>query len=359
MPEIAGLSLFLGNLLIVISVFVLLYAIISSFVSDETLFDRTQLPSSDPRKITYYIEPPPEKMIESGIADDDENTEKDINKIPYPSVFDEATLYVSFVVPAYNEESRLPTMLNETIEYLQRRQNDDPDNFTYEIIIVDDGSKDNTANVALEYAKDHSHPNSEIRLLRQPVNMGKGAAIQAGCLHARGKLILMVDADGATKIDEFGELEKRLLSSVQSTNNKQCIVVGSRAHIEEASKAQRTFVRKILGLGFHTLVLISGVRGVHDTQCGFKLFSREAARWLFPNQHIQRWCFDPELLVIGKKKGMPIIEVPVEWNEIEGSKMKITSMIKMAIDLVQIGIFHRTGIWSIKWKGNVQPDINE
>lgn len=359
MPEIAGLCIILGNLLIAVSFLILIYAIISSFVSDETLFDRTQLPSSDPRKISYYIEPPPEQLIETGLADDEENKENDINKIPYPSVFDEASLYVSFIVPAYNEESRLPTMLDETIEYLQRRQNADPDNFTYEIIIVDDGSKDNTANVVLEYAQNNSRPNREIRLLRQPFNMGKGAAIQAGCLHSRGKLLLMVDADGATKIDEFGELEKRLLSSVQSTNNKQCIVVGSRAHIEEASKAQRTILRNILGLGFHILVLISGVRGVHDTQCGFKLFTREAARWLFPNQHIQRWCFDPELLVIGRKKNMTIIEVPVEWNEIEGSKMKITGMIKMAIDLMQIAVFHRTGMWSIKWKGNVPPDIIE
>lgn len=359
MPEIAGFCLVLGNFLIAISFFVLIYAILSSFVSDETLFDRTVLPSSDPHKLTYYIEPPPQQVSEARISNDNENEDVNINKIPYPSVFDEASLYASFIVPAYNEESRLPTMLDETIEYLQKRRRADPVNFTYEIIIVDDGSKDNTANVALEYARENSQPNMEIRLLRQPVNMGKGAAIQAGCLHARGKLILMVDADGATKIDEFGELENRLLSSIQTMNNKKCIVVGSRAHIEEASKAQRTVLRKFLGLGFHILVLISGVQGVHDTQCGFKLFSREAARWLFPNQHIQRWCFDPELLVIGRKKNATIIEVPVEWNEIEGSKMKITGMIKMAIDLMQIAIFHRTGLWSIKWKGSVPPDTDE
>ncbi|OHT10491.1 glycosyl transferase [Tritrichomonas foetus] len=328
MFEVAPLAELIGNLLLVASFFILIYAICSSFVSDETLFDRTLLPSSDPRKLTYYVEPsdPPEL---------------------YPTVFDDASVYVSFVVPAYNEEKRLPTMLNETLEYLQRRKSEDP-NFTYEIIIVDDGSKDGTTRVALDYADQHP----EIRLLRQPVNMGKGAAIQAGCLHSRGKMILMVDADGATKIDEFGELEKRMLQS----RNSECIVVGSRAHIEEASKAQRTFVRKLLGLGFHTLVLISGVRGVQDTQCGFKLFSREASKWLFPNQHIQRWCFDPELLVIGRKRKMDIIEVPVEWNEIEGSKMKVTAMIKMAIDLMQIAVFHRTGLWTVRAKMSVKED---
>ena len=320
MVEIAPIAEIFGGLFLIAAFFALVFAVCASYVSDETLYDRTLLPSSDPRKLSYFVEPSESPQ-------------------PFPTVFDEASLYVSFVIPAYNEEKRLPKMLDETIEYLKKRQAENSE-FTYEIIIVDDGSKDNTAKLALNYAS--TYP--EVRLLRQPVNMGKGAAIQAGCLHSRGKMILMVDADGATKIDEFGELEKRLLQS----SNPECIVVGSRAHIEEASKAERTFVRKILGLGFHSLVLMSGVRGVKDTQCGFKLFSREAAKWLFPNQHIQRWCFDPELLVIGRARKMNIIEVPVEWHEIEGSKMKVSAMVKMAIDLIQIGVFHMTGIWSVK-----------
>jgi dolichyl-phosphate beta-glucosyltransferase len=233
-------------------------------------------------------------------------------------------------------------MLDDTLHYLNSRASTDA-SFTYEIIIVDDGSKDKTAETALSYAA----RNPAIRHLRQPVNMGKGAAIQAGCLHARGRLILMVDADGATKIDEFAALETKLLEL--QTHNEEVIVVGSRAHLEGAdAKAQRTAIRKLLGLGFHCLIIATGVHGIRDTQCGFKLFSREAAKWLFPNQHIHRWCFDVEMLVIGAKRRMEVAEIPVEWNEIEGSKMKLLSMVKMAIDLVRIAVYHRIGIWKVR-----------
>ena len=324
----------LGDLFLILFAISLVYAICSYFASDETLYDRELLPTTDTRKLVYYIEPPP-------------NPEPTV----YKSLFEEPELYVTFVVPAYNEELRLPTMLNDTLRYLHERETADPF-FTWEILIVDDGSKDHTCDVVLSYARN----NPQIRLLRQPVNMGKGAAIQAGSLHARGRLILMVDADGATKIDEFGELEKKL-QELQLIN-REAIVVGSRSHLDNtpSSKANRTFIRKFLGLAFHTLILISGVHGINDTQCGFRLFSREAARWLFPNQHIQRWCFDAELLVIGRKKGMGIAEIPVEWNEIEGSKMKVSAMFKMAWDLLRIAVYYRTGIWSIKMKADI-PDL--
>jgi dolichyl-phosphate beta-glucosyltransferase len=306
--------------LITFSALVLLAAVSLRFISDETLFDRMLLPPSHPGRLTYQIEPQPNSLS---------------------TVFSDPSVYVTLVVPAYNEEIRLPPMLDVTIRYLESRASANA-SFTWEILIVDDGSKDGTAAVALSYAA----RNSNIRLLRQPVNMGKGAAIQAGSLHARGRLILMLDADGATKIDDFGALELKLFEN--QAKSRELIVIGSRANLEDSeAKAQRTFVRKVLGLGFHFLTVLSGVSGIRDTQCGFKLFSREAARWLFSNQHIQRWCFDAEILVIGRRRGMQIVEVPVEWNEIEGSKMKVRSMIKMAIDLIQIAVFHRTGTWTV------------
>jgi dolichyl-phosphate beta-glucosyltransferase len=240
-------------------------------------------------------------------------------------------------------------MLNETLAYLESRASADA-NFTWEILVVDDGSKDNTANLVISYAARFP---DQIRLLRQPVNMGKGAAIQAGCLHARGRLLLMVDADGATQIDEFASLENRLLD--RQKLNKEVIVIGSRGDVDGASKAQRTPLRNFLGWGFHTLIVMSGVRGIKDTQCGFKLFSREAARWLFPNQHVQRWCFDVELLVIGTKRAMAIEEVPVAWNEIEGSKMKVRAMVRMAQDLLRIAVLHRIGRWTVAARGNGLP----
>lgn len=326
---IAEIADLLGNVCLVLFLAALFYAICSSIVSDETLYDRTLLQSSDPKRLSYFIEPSP----------DDE-------QIPFPTIFDDPQVYTTFVVPAYNEEKRIPSMLRETLAFLDAKRDENP-SFSYEIIVVDDGSKDRTAEVVLDFA--HSHP--EIRLLRQPVNMGKGAAVAAGCSHARGQYILMVDADGATKVDEYNELERKMLQLQQV--NREAIVVGSRAHLEGQDKANRTSIRKFLGLSFHLLILMSGVRGINDTQCGFKLFSREAAKWLFPNQHIERWCFDPELLVIGRKRKMQIAEVPVEWNEIEGSKMKVTSMIKMAIDLLRIAAFHGMGIWTVKLKQTV------
>lgn len=326
LPPIANL---ISNILFVLLIITFLYALCSRFVSDKTLYDYTILPTNDPEKINYYIEPSPSPK----------------EKIPFPTVFSPSEVYTTFVVPAYNESKRITPMLDETVAYLERRASENPE-FTWEIIVVNDGSKDNTAEIVTNYA--FKHP--QIRLLNQPKNMGKGAAVQAGCLHSRGELILMVDADGATKIDEFGELEKKIKSL--TTINKEAIVVGSRAHLEGAEKANRTPLRKFLGLGFHMLITIAGVHGIKDTQCGFKLFTREAARWLFPNQHVQRWCFDPELLVIAQSRQMEVAEVPVEWNEIGDSKMKISGMIKMAIDLVQIAIYFRAGLWTVKDKAD-------
>jgi dolichyl-phosphate beta-glucosyltransferase len=163
-------------------------------------------------------------------------------------------------------------------------------------------------------------------------------------------MILMVDADGATKISEFETLEKRLTDLLAL--DRKVVVVGSRAHIDGQDKANRTGIRKLLGFGMHFLIWLGGIRGIRDTQCGFKLFSREAAKWLFPNQHIQRWCFDAELLVIAAKKNMQVAEVPVEWNEKGGSKMKVSGMIRMAIDILQIAIFYRIGIWTVTWRQN-------
>jgi dolichyl-phosphate beta-glucosyltransferase len=317
--ETAALALYLG--LIFLLIVSLGMAVLIKMADDRTLFDRLQLPEGDPEKLEYFIENSKSKVKEK-----------------FATIFDEKSLYTTFVVPAYNEEKRIPKMLVETVEYLEQRSKKNP-KFTYEIIVVDDGSKDKTAEVVKKYSEE----NSNILLLKQPHNMGKGAAIQAGCLHARGELVLMVDADGATKIDEFENLENEIKKLMK--NNKEAIVVGSRAADD---KANRTPIRKFLGWVMHVLIVISGVRGINDTQCGFKLFSREACKWLFMNQHVQRWCFDPELLVIGRKRGMKIAEVPVEWNEIDGSKMKISGMVKMAIDLVKIAIYHRTNLWTVR-----------
>lgn len=324
---------YLGDFFLILFAISLLYAICSFFTTDQTLYDRELLPTKDPRKVTYYVEPQPES-----------------GPTQYKTVFEEPEVYASIVIPAFNEENRLPPMLNDTLRYLNELEASDP-SFTWEIIVVDDGSSDHTCDVVLSFARN----NPQIRLLRQPFNMGKGCAVQAGALHSRGRVILVAYADGATKIDEFEELDKKIREL--QIDNLEAIVIGSRTHIYHNFRTKpNNFIQKILSSIFKILIHISGVRGINDTQCGFKLFSREAARWVFPNQHIERWCFDPELLVIGRKRGMKIAEVPVEWNGMDGSQMKITDLFKMGFDLLKIALFHSTGVWTIKMKADIQDD---
>jgi dolichyl-phosphate beta-glucosyltransferase len=316
-------------LLILVLIVAFFYVLLDRLASAPTVYDRLVLPKSDPQRLDYFVEP----------------GRRANHRAPFPTVFGRDEVFVTFVVPAYNEERRLPAMLDETMAYLRRRQRDEQ-SFTWEVIVVDDGSTDGTADVVLAIARRELQ--SSLRLLRQPVNMGKGAAVQVGCLHSRGKMILMVDADGATKISEFEALERKLTDLL--VFDRKVVVVGSRAHLDGQDKANRTGIRKLLGLGMHFLISLGGVRGIQDTQCGLKLFSREAAKWLFPNQHTQRWCFDAELLVIAAKTKMQVAEVPVEWNEKEGSKMNVSGMIRMAIAILQIAIFYRMGIWTVRWR---------
>jgi len=265
----------------------------------------------------------------------------DKKSFPPPSA--EPAVYLSLVVPAYNEEKRMPTMLDETLAYLQQRSAEDPQ-FTYEIIVVDDGSRDKTTDVALNYAKQHKL--DTVRVLKLAKNRGKGGAVRRGMLVARGRYALMVDADGATKFSDLERLEKRLL---QAEKNGLGVAVGSRHHLQEKSEAvaQRTFLRKTLGATFHMLVTFC-VANVHDTQCGFKLFTRRSAQLLFSNLHIERWAFDVELLYLAQQLSMPIEEVPVNWQEIAGSTLNpVTASIQMAKDIFYIRTLYILGYWKI------------
>lgn len=255
-----------------------------------------------------------------------------------PSVWAPATKQLSVVIPAYNEEDRLPGTLDETLGYLQRRRNKQGPAFTYEVIIVDDGSKDSTAAVALGYVKTHGI--DAVRLLRLPYNCGKGRAVREGMLIARGQSCLFMDADGATRVSDMELLEAALQEVASSkdstvsadsktaaaTNGKAAAAgaavggssagllaaaVGSRAHLEQEALAQRHWLRNFLMHGFHMLVVFVAGGAVKDTQCGFKMFSRHAAALLYTNQRLQRWCFDVELLYLCGRLRVPVKEVQV------------------------------------------------
>jgi dolichyl-phosphate beta-glucosyltransferase len=173
-------------------------------------------------------------------------------------------------------------------------------------------------------------------------------------MRSRGEYILMADADGATKAADL----IALLNSIQQVSQRgQGIAVGSRAHLQADSDStvKRSALRKFLMWGFHTLMaLVLGGSSVQDTQCGFKLFTRATAARIFPCQHIQRWAFDVELLLLASTWGdVPVVEVPVHWEEIDGSKVDIVwDTLQMARDLVIIKACYMLGLWADREGGS-------
>lgn len=169
---------------------------------------------------------------------------------------------------------------------------------------------------------------------------------------ARGKQLLFADADGATKFSDFDKIEEEMKKLVPDNDwTKSAVVIGSRAHLEDESIATRSLFRTILMHGFHFLVWLFAVRGIRDTQCGFKLFTRSAARRLFLLMHVERWAFDVELLFLAQFKKMPINEVCVNWTEIEGSKVTpLWTSIQMGRDLFLIWFRYAIGAWSLHEK---------
>ncbi|XP_043602362.1 dolichyl-phosphate beta-glucosyltransferase isoform X1 [Bombus pyrosoma] len=268
----------------------------------------------------------------------------------FPSLYEKWSVHLSVIVPAYNEEQRLPVMLDECLEYLENRSKN---GCTYEVIIVSDGSSDKTVDIAHQYALKYDN----IRVLNLVKNRGKGGAVRLGILSARGSVILFADADGATKFTDLEKLDDSLknilgfdyIDKPNEVSSSHAIVCGSRAHLEKEETAKRTFFRLLLMHGFHFLVWFWGVRGIRDTQCGFKLITRESARVVFQALHVERWAFDVEMLYIARILNIPIIEIPVNWTEIEGSKIvPFWSWLQMGKDLFFIWYKYRIGAWKIK-----------
>nr|BAN20766.1 dolichyl-phosphate beta-D-mannosyltransferase, putative [Riptortus pedestris] len=271
----------------------------------------------------------------------------------FPSLKDPFSINLSVIVPAYDEEKRLPPMLDECLEFLENRQNINK-SFKYEVIIVSDGSKDQTVKVALEYNKKFG--SDKVRILDLKPNRGKGGAVRMGVMSARGAVILFADADGATKFSDFSKLEESLIELIKCdyiTDPKGAaeldgVVCGSRSHLEEESLATRSLFRTFLMHGFHFLVWSLAVRSIRDTQCGFKLFTRKSARALFSSIHVERWAFDVELLFLAEKLKIPISEICVNWTEIDGSKIvPVLSWLQMGRDLFLIWLRYKIGAWKV------------
>lgn len=229
-------------------------------------------------------------------------------------------MYLSVVVPAYNEERRLPETLVEIDKYLRKQP------YEYEIIVVNDGSKDKTAAIVRQLQIKIAN----LRLIDNKENHGKGFVVRQGLLEAKGEYRLFTDADNSTTVDQ---VEKLLPCFKQGFD----IVIGSRdvkgAVIANPQPWYRILVGNIFNLSVQIIV---GLWGIWDTQCGFKALSAEAANDVLPRCKIDRWAFDPEILIIGKKLGYKIKEVPIVWINDPESKVKLKGMIKMGFDLLRI-----------------------
>lgn len=235
-------------------------------------------------------------------------------------------------------------MLDEALEYLENRARKDV-RYKYEVIVVSDGSRDHTVEVALEYSKKFG--TKRVRVLKLVQNRGKGGAVRLGMLSARGRYLLFADADGATRFSDFTKLEESM-SKLTADWRNDAIVVGSRAHLEKQAIASRSFFRTILMHGFHLLVWLFAVKEVRDTQCGFKLMTRSAAQTIFKIMHVERWAFDVELLFLAQQHRMPINEVAVNWTEIDGSKVTpFWSWLEMGRDLFLIWLRYTVGAWKV------------
>ena len=227
---------------------------------------------------------------------------------------------LSIIIPAFNEESRLPPYLSSVIAYLESRGSPS------EIIVVDDGSQDGTA--AAVQALTTGCP--FLRLLPLGRNKGKGFAVRTGMLAAKGDLRLFCDADGATPIEELHRLERALSDDID-------IVIGSRAIRNPECRVEGTLHRKYIGFIYNRLVRLLAVRGLSDTQCGFKLFRGAAADTLFAAQTLAGFGFDVEVLFLARKWGYAIREVPVNWQDQPRGKVRVLrDSARMLFDLVKL-----------------------
>jgi len=236
----------------------------------------------------------------------------------------------SFIIPAYNESGRIRPTLDEILRYTAEQ------NWDAEVLVVDDGSRDDTPEVIREYARAHS----QIRLLQNPGNRGKGFSVRNGMLHARGDICLFTDADLSSPISEAQKLFEAIRGGAD-------VAIGSRWLRSELQTERQPLYRQAFGRIFNLVLRL--FLGLHfkDTQCGFKAFRREAAQRIFPVQKIERWGFDPEILYIARRIGFEIAEVPVLWAHSEGTRLHpFRDGLKMFVDVLHIRWNALTGAYN-------------
>jgi len=235
---------------------------------------------------------------------------------------------LSVVIPAYNEEKRIEKTLLSVSEYLSKQSYD------YEILVVNDGSKDKTA----EIVNNLMGRLRGLKLIDNKENHGKGWAVRQGMLSAQGDYRLFTDADNSTTIDHV----KKFFPFFEQGYD---IVIGSRRLKDSVIAVKQPWIRDFLGGVFRFIVHMLVPLGTKDSQAGFKMFSKMAAETIFPKQTIFRWAFDVEILAIAKKLGFKIEEVPIRWiNEAE-SHVRLSGMVRMLFEVLRV----RWNLWTNKY----------
>jgi glycosyltransferase involved in cell wall biosynthesis len=236
----------------------------------------------------------------------------------------------SIVVPAYNERARIGATLEQILEHLRAQK------WSAEIVVVNDGSRDETASFVGQFAAEHP----EVRLIENPGNQGKGYAVRNGMLNARGKVLLFTDADLSSPITEADKLFAAL-------ENGADVAIGSRWMDPTLQFQRQSLKRQIMSRAFNLFTRAILTFPYHDTQCGFKAFTRHAAEKIFPLQRITRWGFDAEIIYLAHHMKLKVAEVPVAWGHDERSKIHPwRDGFYMGLDTLKIRWLSLTGRYS-------------
>jgi dolichyl-phosphate beta-glucosyltransferase len=235
--------------------------------------------------------------------------------------------YLSLAITAYNESHRLPPSLEHVLPYLEAQP------YRYEVVVNDDGSADDTPDLVLGFAERYP---GRVRLLRAGRNEGKGAGLRRAILATRGRVVLFSDADFSTPVEELPRLLAVLAGGAD-------VVIGSRRQPDGSDmRASQPAYRRLFGQAFHRVAEALLVRGVGDTQSGFKAFRGEVARELFGASRLRSIVFDVEVLYLAQRRGYRIAEVPVRWTNAGGSRMRVTPghAARVLYDLLRIPWLH-------------------
>ena len=228
--------------------------------------------------------------------------------------------YLSVIVPAYNEESRVGDSLKSILDFLGKRQ------YSSEVVLVDDGSDDGTADVV-------SSISDQVRILRNERNRGKGYSVRKGMLEAKGEYRLFSDADLSTPIEEIEGFWPHFEQGCD-------VVIASRGLPDSQIEVHQSWVREYSGRAFNKIVKIIAMSEFADTQCGFKAFTERAVNTIFPKQTIEGWGFDTEILYIAQRHGLKVCEVPVHWRNSANSRL----------NLIQDSMHMFCELLSVRWK---------